>query len=443
MHCRIYVYLLSQLKTLTSLSQLIAGHSVLTFCGLAVLYKLRANSGNATTATPETGRVATPLLPELAAMLLYVAGEAAIFGGGGAVYAYGARRFRATPASRDARASRSGAFDSSSSKSPLVSRAGYRPHAVAVGCLAVAALLRAPLFYDCVMCYRRTGGVALLWAACGDCALLVAWVSAWLLMTLKRRWSIRGHEYRVDKTAGNGTANKNVWFDGAGPPPTPPRPLAPPPTPHRPLAPPTVSETAGAVKSRPRHLPAVDYGMEGGNGLFRLRADSRAQGTPRLQTHATTHATTHTASHVTRRPEDSVAKRYRNDLRSCCDNYYCYRGVDESYHDAPPTSLAAAPHPPRAASSADVYAGRGFDRRGFEGRGVDLARRPLSTGYLPRLATYVSPTYVSPSYVSPSYGAQRIGTGGDRDIEEQEEEEEAWPLDNGSLDSNDVLCSRV
>lgn len=447
---------------------MIAGHSVLTFCGVSVLYKLRVNPAQFTTShyttpirvapTHATPIHATPFLPELVGILLFVAGEVAIFSGGGALFAYGTSRLRASHAQERGtrQPSRSVALNHSTSSGS----GGYGSHIAAVCSLTVGAVIRAPIFYDSVTCYRQTGGTALLVSACADCIMLVLWVTAWLGLTLKRHWSIREFSTKdaehPEVKLGNGNANRIVKFDASsktiysGPPLSPSQttPLS------QNYAPATVSS-----RSVRRPASSIDHGMEGGEGLFRLHVDA----TPINHALPRPLATPIPQATPISRPEDTVTRRYRNDLRSCCDNYY-YQHPSRGVARGGVRGGANAFSTPRSASSADVYTTRGIDGRGFEGRDyggrsfdagrnfgarpdfdeIDRdtsSRRPLSTGYLQSPSRFISPVYERPG--RGVWSGARSGTVEEEDQDDQDDDAESWPLDAGSLDSNDVLCSRV
>ena len=317
---------------------------------MSVVYKLKVNK-------VDYHSDYEPLLPELAVMLLYLAAETAIFVGAMALFNFGLRQFRLASVGAGAADVRV-ASDQAVSAEPPPLTTGYVPHTMAVTCLSVAALLRAPLFYDCVICYRITSGPALIGSAIADVVLLVTWVVVWLTITLKQKWSFR---LRRCRCAADGSCKQRVTFESTTPAPR----LTP--TPKNAARPRSKRvESEAGVDSSPIRL-------EGGNGLFRLTSRDSP-------------------------PRPLTDDLYRNELRNFCDSYYR-------------SAFSPVARSPRSTSSADVY------RTTTAAFTYDNRSRPLSTGYLTNVGMRTEPLVTFP--------------------------EEPWQYDTTSLDSNDVLCSRV
>lgn len=160
-------------------------HSLFTFCGMSILYKLSFNHW----AYPEIPL----LLPSCAVIILYLVGGFFLIISTITIFEYGLHFFEEK--FRLVLQRHHPAFGKDYFPISPTTCQGYIPHSCAMVSLVFLALCKGPIIYDLVNVYRFTQSRFVLICVIIDVIYMVLWVALWSVLTLKQSWRFRILDY--------------------------------------------------------------------------------------------------------------------------------------------------------------------------------------------------------------------------------------------------------
>ncbi|GAB1607835.1 uncharacterized protein LOC115223212 isoform X2, partial [Argonauta hians] len=160
-------------------------HSLFTFCGMAILYKVAFNRW----AYPDIPL----LLPSQAVLGLYLAGGFILIISTITIFEYGLHFFEEK--FRLVLQRHHPAFGKDYFPINRTTCQGYIPHSCAMVSLVFLALCKGPIIYDLINVYRLTHSRFVLICAIIDVTYMVLWVALWSVLTLKQSWRFRILDY--------------------------------------------------------------------------------------------------------------------------------------------------------------------------------------------------------------------------------------------------------
>lgn len=160
-------------------------HSLFTFCGMSILYKLSFNQW----AYPDIPL----LLPSCAVIALYLVSGFFLIISTITIFEYGLHFFEEK--FRLVLQRHHPAFGKDYFPISPTTCQGYIPHSCAMVSLVFLALCKGPLIYDLVNVYRFTQSRFVLICVIIDVIYLVLWVALWSVLTLKQSWRFRILDY--------------------------------------------------------------------------------------------------------------------------------------------------------------------------------------------------------------------------------------------------------